>query len=67
MEKELIKEKKVHTDENLLNMMTKVVTHDKLELCKELADMDSKWRGQGECPPLMSSEGRLLGLWVLHP
>ena len=41
MEKQLMKLKKIHTDKNPSDMMTKVVTREKLELCKELAGMDS--------------------------
>ena len=39
--KELMKLKKIHTDFNPSDMMTKVVTREKLKLCAGLADMDS--------------------------
>ena len=62
MKKELMKVKKIYTDESP-NMLIKVVTRDKLEFCKELVGMDYKWRVYGESLPLIDLEGRLLGFW----
>ena len=39
--KELMKLKKIHTDFNSSDMMTKVVTIEKLKLCAGSEDMDS--------------------------
>ena len=36
-----MKLKKIHTDFNPSDMMTKVVTREKLKLCSRSADMDS--------------------------
>ena len=40
MEKQLLKLVKIHTDKNPADMLTKVVTRDKLELCRDIAGMD---------------------------
>ena len=42
MEKQEMRLKKIHTDRNPADIMTKVVPREKLELCRELAGMDSK-------------------------
>ena len=42
MEKQEMRLKKIHIEKNLSDMMTKVEPREKLELCKELAGMDSK-------------------------
>ena len=39
-EQQLLKFVKIHTDENLANMLTKVVTREKLELCQDIVGMD---------------------------
>ena len=41
IEKNLMKLEKIHTDKNPSDMMTKVVSKGKLELCSELARLDS--------------------------
>ena len=43
MEKQEMKLKKIHTEKNPSDMMTKVMTREKLKIYKELAGMDSKW------------------------
>ena len=42
MEKQEMRLKKIHTAKYPFDMMIKVVPREKLELCKELAGMDSK-------------------------
>ena len=42
MEKQLMKLVKIHMDKNPSDMMTKGVTRDKLEVCKNLTGMDFK-------------------------
>ena len=42
MEKQEMKLKKIHTENNPSDVMTKGVPREKLELCRELAGMDSK-------------------------
>ncbi|KAF5937043.1 hypothetical protein HYC85_024549 [Camellia sinensis] len=42
MKKQQMKPVKIHTDKNPSDMMTKVVTTDKLEVCKNLTGMDFK-------------------------
>ena len=42
MEKQEMRLKKIHTDRNPDDMMTKVVPREKLELCREIAGMDFK-------------------------
>ena len=42
MEKQFLQLRKIHTDKNLSDMMTKVVTKEKFELCRDLAGMDPK-------------------------
>ena len=32
---------KIHTDKNLVDMLTKIVSREKLKLCVELANMNS--------------------------
>ena len=41
IEKNLMKLEKIHTDKNPSDMMTKVVSKGKLELCSELAGLNS--------------------------
>ena len=40
-EKNLMKQEKIHTDKNSSDVMTKVVSKGKLELCSELAGLNS--------------------------
>ena len=42
IENQQMKLKKIHTDKNPSDMMTKIVTKDKLELCRRLVGMDTK-------------------------
>ena len=42
IEKQQFKLEKIHTDKNPTHMMTKVVTHEKFQLCTELTGMDSR-------------------------
>ena len=37
---QLLKFVKIHTDENLVDMLMKVVTREKLGLCQGIAEMD---------------------------
>ena len=39
-EKQLLKLMKIHIDENLADMLTNVVTHEKLGLCQDIVGMD---------------------------
>jgi hypothetical protein len=40
IEEQMLQLKKIHTDDNAADMLTKVVPPDKLELCIKLAGMD---------------------------
>ena len=41
IEQQSFKLEKIHTDKNLVDMLTKVVSREKLKLCAGLADMNS--------------------------
>ena len=41
IEQQIFELEKIHTDENPADMLTKVVSREKLKLCVELADMNS--------------------------
>ncbi|CAL5346390.1 unnamed protein product [Camellia sinensis] len=42
MDKQLLELTKIHTDKNPADMLTKVVSRDKLEICRDIAGMDFK-------------------------
>ena len=42
MDQQLLRLVKIHTKENLADMLTNVVTRDKLELCKDIAEIAFK-------------------------
>jgi hypothetical protein len=42
IENQQMKLKKIHTDKNPSDMLTKIVSTDKLEICRRLVGMDSK-------------------------
>ena len=44
VEKRLMQLRKIHTEKNLADMLTKVVTKEKLELCAKMAVMNSNRR-----------------------
>ena len=52
---------KIHTDENLADMLTKVVSREKLKLCAGLAGMNSDWRLELKISSVVGWRGRLLG------
>ncbi|KAG9449468.1 hypothetical protein H6P81_009433 [Aristolochia fimbriata] len=54
LENDLLSLEKIHTNKNPSDMMTKVVTKEKHELCTDLAGMEyygepSSWSGGGDC------------------
>ena len=53
--------KKIYTDENPADMLTKVVSRVKLKLCAKLASMNSDWRLGLKISSVVGWRGRLLG------
>jgi hypothetical protein len=56
-----MKLKKIHTDKNPSDMLTKIVPKDKLELCRWLVGLDTKWWLEDQCASLHGLEGEIVG------
>ena len=58
---------KIHSDENPTDMLTKVMSREKLKLCLGLASMNFDWRLGLKISSVVGWRGRLLGastVWV---
>jgi hypothetical protein len=62
IENQQMKLKKIHTDKNPSDMLTKIVPKDKLELCRLLVGMDTKWWLEDWCASLRGLEGEIVGV-----
>ena len=61
VEKWLMQLRKIHTKKNPADMLTKVVTKEKLKLCVGTADMNSNWRVGMKIFFLNGLEGEIVG------